>query len=167
MQFGTKICDISIRGTEVELFSNGACHHVAKDYSHDSIGQYLGLKYQCVEFVRRYIYLAYRINLANKWHDGDAKDWYANRKLMNLDAIELDNVKDGDIVTFTGGKWGHIGVIWKIDADCITIASQNFFNDARDGDFSVPKQYFIVGQPITDANENNFIFQSFLRVSEI
>ena len=163
--YGQKVSDVKIGNTKIALFSNGSCNFVSNESSFDNENNYLGMEYQCVEFVRRYIYLTHNKNLALKWSDGDAVDWYDNRGEMNLEEVHYSDANIGDIITFTGGLWGHVGVISKINHNKdIRICSQNFYNDIRDIDTIISMDILQGREEIKDATGTGFKFQSVLRI---
>ncbi len=139
MKYGTKIADVTICDVELPLYSNGTCTYLSNEHCHDNNGNYLGIKYQCVEFVRRYIYQKAGINLASLWAKGDAHDWYDARDKMNLSKIPIKYAQEGDIITFTGGPYGHIGIVNNISDHYINVTSQNLYNDERDPDVQISR----------------------------
>jgi len=163
--YGQKIADLTINGTDIALHSNGESTHVGNDSSFDDEGTYLGLRWQCVEFIRRYYYLAHGVNLAQQWSDGDAKDWYDNRTAMKLDEIPADQAQEGDIITFTGGNWGHVAIIsGKGDNDSLLMSGQNFYNDQRDVNTVLTPDILSGNTPLPDGSNAPFFFQSILRL---
>lgn len=133
--YGTLIETVNITNLNIDIFSNGSDSFLSNDVSIDSEGSYLGIKYQCVEFVRRYIYNKYKVNLAQRWRRKDALDWFSNREKMNLISLDIKSSLPGDIITFTGGIYGHVGVIKSIEKGGLVICGQNLFNDQRDAGY--------------------------------
>ncbi len=119
----------------VYVYYNGDIDHVlernvAKD------GYNIGLKYQCVEFVKRYYYLHYKHKMPNSY--GHAKDFY-NKKLTD-NSINKDrnlyqfsnpsNTKPrvGDILVFDGhlgNPYGHVAIVSQVLDNQIEIIQQN------------------------------------------
>lgn len=161
--FGVMLGSVTIDGTEIDVFSNGACTHVSDARCFDRDRNYMGIQYQCVEFVRRYIYLRHGKNLALLWQDGNACDWYDNRAAMGLTAIPPSEARIGDIATFTGGKWGHVAVVSEVSGSNIYIAQQNFLNAPADARFALTPEVLSKVAPVQDADGNFLYFQSFLR----
>jgi len=163
--YGQKISEVDIGNTKITIFSNGSCNFVSNESSFDDDKNYLGMEFQCVEFVRRYIYLTHRENLALKWSDGDAIDWYGSREEMDLEEVHFSDANIGDIITFSGGLWGHVAVISKINHNKdIRICSQNFYNDVRDIDTIISMDILEGKDEIKDASGTGFLFQSILRI---
>ena len=117
---------------------------------------------QCVELVRRYIYKKHNINLARKWRNGNACDWLDNIDSMGLVQISPENAREGDIVTFTGGLYGHIGLLIK-EGEGLYMVSQNFYNDSRDIKTFLPPEIFNRKSSLQPCN-NKYHFQSILRI---
>lgn len=163
--YGSLIKNISVTGTDISIFSNGSESFMSKEISVDRHGAYLGIKYQCIEFVRRFIELKHQVNLAKRWRAKNASDWYSNRSLMMLESVDIQESLPGDIITFTGGDYGHIGIISNVDKDGLTFCGQNLFNNTKDAAFFLPfsslYNYLLLDEPKLKA----YSFQSVLRLS--
>lgn len=169
--FGTLLGTASIAGTAIEVFANGPNATGEQAHSTDSLGRYLGLKYQCVELVRRFVWLHHGINLALLWREGNAEDWNANADIMNLRRIAPAQARTGDIVTFTGGPHGHIALVSATSVSAagpngFTIAQQNLFNDARDLAVDLGPAILAGNATLAGRDGNCYSFQSFLRVGD-
>lgn len=162
--FGTLLGKDRIGDVEIDVFSNGDCNHVSTQPSLDADGNYMGIQYQCVEFVRRYIYLRYRCNLALRWSAGDAHDWYLNRSSMSLAAIAPESLNVGDILTFSGGKYGHVGVVSKLDKNQCWMTSQNLFNSEKDIQLCLSPAILFDKATLKDAAGADLTFQAALRL---
>jgi surface antigen len=99
-------------------------------------GYNLGLKYQCVEFVKRY----YLEHLNHKMPDnyGHAKDFFEKniadgemskrRNLIQYTNPSSSKPKVGDLLVFDGtvfNKYGHVAIISKVTDSKIEIIQQN------------------------------------------
>jgi len=99
-------------------------------------GYNLGLKYQCVEFVKRYYYEYYNHKMPNTY--GNAKDFF-NKSLkdgeINVDR-NLTQYKNGskfiprvgDLVVFDGhtfNPYGHVAIISKVVDGQLEVIQQN------------------------------------------
>ena len=94
-----------------------------------------GGTYQCVELCKRYLKTLYpeisRSLTEDKW--GNANQWPSKRKEDDMDPdkyLVFDNdgtnqVREGDIIVFEHGTFGHIGVVLKVTESYISIAHQN------------------------------------------
>lgn len=161
--YGTLIETVNIANLNIDIFSNGSDSFLSKDISTDSEGSYLGIKYQCVEFVRRYIYKKHKVNLANRWRRKDALDWFSNREKMNLISLDVKSSLPGDIITFTGGIYGHVGIIRCLKKDGIVICGQNLFNDRRDAGYLLSFENAERQNHTITSTPQGHIFQSVLR----
>ncbi len=106
-------------------------------------GYNLGLKWQCVEFVKRYYYKHLNHKMPNSY--GHAKDFYN----MNLNDGELNRDRNllqfsngsklkpkvDDLVVFKGNmfnSYGHVAVISKVSDSEIEIIQQNVGTTSRE-----------------------------------
>jgi len=118
----------------VVVYYNGGVREVeGKDSAYD---YYLGLKYQCVEFVNRYYFEYYHHKMPDPYgnavdfYNGSLKEGELNKK-SNL--IQFPNPgkvkpKEGDIVVFDkqpGNKYGHIAIISMVGNNEVEIIQQN------------------------------------------
>ncbi len=165
LKYGTFLGADIINNISLDIFSNGSCTHVSEEESIDDNGQYLGIKYQCVELVRRYLLQVTDDNFAQKWSNGDAIDWVDNIDIMGLLKKKLEDVNEGDIITFSGGKWGHIAIVARVSDADIYVTSQNFLNDSNDIRYKISKDTLSNHKAVYDANKNHYKFQAILRVN--
>lgn len=99
-------------------------------------GYNLGLKYQCVEFVKRYYYE----HLDHKMPDsyGHAKDFFAkgvadgqrvkSRNLVQYTNPSSSKPKVNDLLVYGGtsfNKYGHVAIVSKVSDDKVEIIQQN------------------------------------------
>jgi len=111
-----------------------ACNNNCSSYNYANDGKYLGIKWQCVEFVRRYYYLIYGLDLASSYR-GDAKYWYDNASTMGLDKYPNGSSKApqiGDILVSNGDQYGHIAIIKSVSNNQVCTIQQNFSNNTND-----------------------------------
>jgi glutathionylspermidine amidase/synthetase len=132
MNFG-EIIGITDQG--VIAFSNENSNHQANYYQ----GIYTGLKYECVEFVRRWLIIVYGITFESVDH---AKDIYNLNYFSNKIPIKKcingsDKISFGDLVIWTNqGEFkehGHVAVVVKIKDNQVYIAEQNTTNNSWNG----------------------------------
>jgi surface antigen len=129
---------------EVEVFYNGGVNQVAgRNLTAD--GYNLGLKYQCVEFVKRYYYQRFNHKMpdsyghAKSFFDTTLPDGAINSKRM------LQQFKNGsanapmveDIIVFDAwalNPYGHVAIITKVNERSIEVIQQNpgQFGSSRD-----------------------------------
>jgi glutathionylspermidine amidase/synthetase len=132
MNFGEPI---GITKQNVIAFSNENSKSELNYYQ----GIYTGLKYECVEFVRRWLIIVYGITFESVDH---AKDIYNLNYFSNKIPIKkcingFNNISFGDIVIWTNqgefNKYGHVAVVVKIKNNQIYIAEQNTTNKSWNG----------------------------------
>lgn len=99
-------------------------------------GYNLGLKYQCVEFVKRYYYEHLKHKMLNSF--GNAKDFFDSnlrdakynkkRDLTQYSNPSSSKPKIGDLLIFSGSifnKYGHVAIISNVKDNEIEIIQQN------------------------------------------
>lgn len=131
LQFGDAVD--SLHG--VKVYYNGSVGNVeGRNVSED--GYNIGLKYQCVEFVKRYYFEYYEHKMPNSY--GHAKDFYntqladgafnPDRNLVQYKNPSKTKPKVGDLLIFDGNIWnkyGHVAIVSKVEHDNIEIIQQN------------------------------------------
>jgi len=119
----------------VKVYYNGKISNIeGRNTTKD--GYNLGLKYQCVEFVKRYYYEYYHHKMPDSY--GNAKDFFdvevsdgeINEKRGLLQCKQLSNYKPqvGDLVILDGHKgneYGHVAIVSKVSKNQIEIIQQN------------------------------------------
>jgi surface antigen len=135
-----KANDISlITGQEIDTYKNVPVYYNGTDFaksygeSYDVDGYYFGLKWQCVEFVKRFYYTAKNHSMPDGF--GNAKDFYdsktpqgaLNKRRGLIQYRNGGNVKPqpDDILVFTDTKYGHVGIITKVTSTSVEIIQQN------------------------------------------
>ncbi|MBP4139731.1 CHAP domain-containing protein [Flavobacterium geliluteum] len=132
----------------VKVYYNGGVDHVLeRNVTKDNYN--LGLKYQCVEFVKRYYYQ----HLNHKMPDayGHAKDFFdaevedgelnVKRNLIQYTNPSQSKPEVGDLIVFSGSvlnKFGHVAIISKVSQNEVEIIQQN------PGPFSNSREVFEV-----------------------
>lgn len=119
----------------VDIFYNGRVANI-QGRNVTSDGYNLGLKYQCVEFVKRYYYEFYNHKMPNSY--GNAKDFFSYsvsdgdmnsaRGLRQFNQPSHARPKIGDLLVFGATQWnefGHVAIISKVGNNTIEIAQQN------------------------------------------
>ncbi len=119
----------------VFVFYNGSIGHVfERNTSKD--GYNIGLKYQCVEFVKRYYYQHYNHKMPDSY--GHAKDFFnkniadgslnKGRNLKQFNNPSATKPRVGDIIIFdghSGNPYGHVAIISNVAEESIEIIQQN------------------------------------------
>ncbi len=102
-----------------------------------SDGYNLGLRYQCVEFVKRYYLEIYNHKMPESY--GNAKDFF-DKSLKDEDFNKERGLKQfrntrsfiprkGDIIVFDGtdeNSYGHMGIVAKVENEMVEIVQQNW-----------------------------------------
>lgn len=138
---------------DVKVYYNGIGYTKAygKNYSED--GYYYGLKWQCVEFIKRFYYEAKEHKMPDVY--GNAKDFFDS----NLKQGELnkgrglvqyrngDNVspEPDDLIVFTDTKYGHVAIVTEVTSNYIEVIQQNVYGKTREKYELITKdnQYFV------------------------
>jgi surface antigen len=122
----------------VTVYSNDYPTYVSGS-NNVSQGLITGMKWQCVEFVRRYYLKIFSINLRALYSGGNANTWYDHADDMHLARYANgSSVKPraGDIIVSSGGTYGHVAIVSDVSDNEVCIVEQNFHNDARDANGS-------------------------------
>ncbi len=119
-----------------DRFTNVSGRNVTAD------GYNLGLKYQCVEFVKRYYYEVFDHKMPNSY--GHAKDLFDDslgdvgynreRALTQFRNVRSYPPKANDILiygAYPGNPFGHVAIISKVENDYIEIVQQNIGSTTR------------------------------------
>ncbi len=123
------------------FFNGGVTQTYGRNVAVD--GYNLGLKWQCVEFVKRYYYENLNHKMPDPW--GHAKDFYdpyiidggynAQRNLRQFHNPSKTKPKVKDIIVFKAqddNPFGHVAIVSKVGKDYIEIIQQNVGRDSRD-----------------------------------
>ena len=135
------IGDIIDRFNGVAVYYNGNLRNTdGRNVTSD--GYNLGLKWQCVEFVKRYYYLRYGHRMPDPW--GHAIDFFdqkltdntynRGRGLQQFKNPSVEKPKEEDIIVFAGedgNPFGHIAIAWKVGPNYIEIVQQNVGKQSR------------------------------------
>ena len=119
----------------VIVYENGNMNNVSgRNVTAD--GYNLGLKYQCVEFVKRYYYEHYRHKMPNSY--GNAKDFFnaqisdgrinTDRGLLQFKNGSKTPPKKGDLVVLDGSffnRFGHVAIVSGCKNNKVEIIQQN------------------------------------------
>jgi hypothetical protein len=118
----------------VIVYYNGGVNHVEKRHTKD--GYNLGLKYQCVEFVKRYYYEYLNHKMPDSY--GHAKSFYdkmlidgqlnTQRNLNQFSNPSMTKPQENDLIIMDKtifNPFGHVAIISKITATEIEIIQQN------------------------------------------
>lgn len=130
----------------VVVFYNGYIKNVKGRNTSDD-GYNIGLRWQCVEFVKRYYYEFYQHKMPNAY--GHAKDFFnkkvkdggmnADRNLTQFSNHSKYKPEVGQIIIFAPtifNSFGHVAIISKVEKDKIEIIQQN------PGPYSKSREWF-------------------------
>jgi len=153
-------------GTQIDSYNGVAVYFNGKDFTNvvgrsmTKDGYNLGLKYQCVEFVKRYYYEVYGHKMPDAF--GHAKDLFDkslgdkafNRKrgLMQYRNVREYKPQVDDLLVYDGypgNKFGHVAIISKVTDDEIEIVQQNMGTRTR---IKIPLVNFYQYWTIADYN---------------
>lgn len=118
----------------VKVYYNGA---IANVKGRNVVAGYnLGLKYQCVEFVKRYYYEYYKHKMPDSY--GHAKSFFnktiadgsfnKSRGLTQYSNPSQSKPKIGDLIVMDGSifnTYGHVAIVASVTENSITIIQQN------------------------------------------
>lgn len=119
----------------VSVYYNGGVENVSgRELSED--GYNLGLKYQCVEFVKRYYYEELNHKMPDSY--GHAKDFFVSnlndgqlnkqRNLIQYTNPSTSKPRVNDLVVYSGttlNTYGHVSIISQVNEKEIEIIQQN------------------------------------------
>jgi len=125
----------------IPIYYNGPITHVlGRNITSD--GYNLGLKYQCVEFVKRYYYQYLNHKMPDSF--GHAKDFFDDtipdgtindiRGLTQYTNPSVTRPELNDILIFAGDNeniYGHLAIVSKVYKDRIEIVQQNIGSQSR------------------------------------
>jgi len=119
----------------VDVYENGAVRNV-NGRNTTSDGYNLGLKYQCVEFVKRYYYQVFHHKMPNSY--GHAKEFYSievsdgeynsQRGLTQYKNGSISMPKVNDILVYGAApfnEFGHVAIVSKVTEESVECISQN------------------------------------------
>lgn len=123
----------------VPVRSNGVFEGQTHGDSYASNGYYYGIKWQCVEFVRRFYKIAKHHEMPDK--TGDARDYFdtalpdgsfnPQRGMVQYSNGSRSKPMEDDLVVFHDGRYGHVAIITEVDVDSLELINQNTFGKTR------------------------------------
>lgn len=130
-----RVGDVVDTFNDVPVYYNGAISH-SSGVNRAADGYVFGLRYQCVEFIKRYYYqrLGHRMpkptGNARDYFDATVADGAINpaRGLLQFRNGSPQGPQPEDILVFgpwPGNPYGHLGIISTVTADGIVIVQQN------------------------------------------
>lgn len=126
----------------VKVYFNGRDFTNVNGRNTTADGYNLGLKYQCVEFVKRYYYEVYSHKMPNAF--GHAKDFFdkslgdkaynKKRGLMQYRNVREYKPEVNDLLIYDGypgNRFGHVAIISGVTEDEIELIQQNMGTKSR------------------------------------
>ena len=120
---------------DVPIYSNGEVIYKSHGRHFAQDGYYYGRKWQCVEFIKRFLYDKHSHQMPDPW--GHAKQYFdhsishANinpaRNLIQYKNSSTTPPKADDLLVWDG-KYGHVAIVTEVHEDHIIIAQQNIKN---------------------------------------
>ncbi|MFX0138418.1 MAG: CHAP domain-containing protein [Candidatus Hodarchaeota archaeon] len=115
----------------ITAYSNGnwEWHPDKKNYVN---GTYTGIKWQCVEYVQRYYYQIYGLNIQP--YMGNANTFYSNASAAGLEAYPNGGSvapQVGDIIC-SNYSYGHVAIVREVGSNYIKVIHQNWSNSTAD-----------------------------------
>lgn len=118
----------------VPVYDNGPIFSMSHGKSFAADGTYFGQKWQCVEFVKRYLYQAKGYVMPNgmgnaiSFFDEETPQGALNDKrgMLQFRQGGTEPPRKGDLIVFEGVTgFGHVAVIADVGADFVEIVQQN------------------------------------------
>ena len=118
----------------VNSYSNESGSYVS-NISNYINGSYIGMEWQCVEYVRRYYYMQFGKNLYSLGGGMDAWQFFGNAANMQLTPYVNGGTTTpqvGDILCWnqTGSGVGHVAIVRAVGSSTVTVIQQNVKNGA-------------------------------------
>lgn len=124
----------------VKVYNNGKDYvkDYGKNYSKD--GYYYGLKWQCVEFVKRFYYDAKGHKMpdglghAKEFFDEAVKQGEINKKRNLFQYRNGEEIRPqvDDLIVFNDSHYGHVAIVTEVTDKDIEIIQQNIYENPRD-----------------------------------
>jgi len=137
-----KIGDVIDSHEGIPVFYNGKSITNVKGRNLSSDGYNYGLKWQCVEYVKRFYHQKFGHKMPNSY--GHAKEFFdknlgdvafnADRGLMQYRNVRYDRPQVNDILVYDSYKhnpFGHIGIVAEVGSDYIILVQQNVGEKSR------------------------------------
>ena len=137
----------------VPVYYNGPDYTKDKGESFSPDGYYYGLKWQCVEYVKRFYYVEKHHRMPDVF--GNAKDFFdpfvsqggLNKQRGLIQYINGGNEKPepDDILVFTNARFGHVAIVTKVTTNSIEVIQQNEKSSRQVFTLTVNNHDYVVG----------------------
>ncbi len=118
----------------VPVYDNGPIFSISHGRNYAADGTYFGQKWQCVEFVKRYLYQAKGHVMPNgmgnaiSFFDDETPQGALNEKrgMLQFRQGGTEPPRKGDLIVFAGGAgFGHVAIVSNTGPDFVEIVQQN------------------------------------------
>lgn len=143
----------------VPVYDNGSDYTKDHGENFSSEGYYYGLKWQCVEFVKRFYYVEKKVSMPNVY--GNAKDFFDSsvpqgglneeRGLIQYRNGGKMVPKPDDILVFRNSVYGHVAIVTKVTPDSVEVIQQNEKSSRQVFKLVQKNQRYFVGATIQPA----------------
>lgn len=140
--FNFEVGQVIDRYYDVPVYFNGSDFRNVNGRNVTDDGYNLGLKYQCVEYIKRFYYEVHGHKMPNSY--GHAKDLFDNelgdveynaeRGLMQYRNTRYEKPQEGDILVYgrsPQNPFGHTGILCEVADDYVVLIQQNFGTKTR------------------------------------
>ena len=162
--FGTNLGEYN----GVISYSNGYAGYVSNQSNYYA-GQYTGMRWQCVEYCRRYYlqhydyYLDETVGYAQECFN----TWGANAEIgQHTNGSSTTPPAVGDIICASGGGTGHVAVVRAVSGNSVTVIQQNFTNTYSDASYTLTLSQS-GGQYTVGGFSGNYPVQGWLGLDEL
>ena len=124
-------------------YSNSPTTMPSPQPRNNSTGIYTGLEWECVEYVQRYYYMQYRMNLFSLSGGLTAYQFFGNAAKMHLTPYANGGTtapRPGDILCFSGtgaAQPGHVAIVRSVTATELFLIEQNGTQSSSDANFAL------------------------------
>ncbi|MCB9033976.1 MAG: CHAP domain-containing protein [Chitinophagales bacterium] len=137
--YSQKIGDVIDTYNGVDVYYNGVDYLKSQGRHYAKDGYYYGQKWQCVEFIKRYMYDAHQHKFPNGM--GHAYSFISllynqgelNKERGMYQYYNDDNVKPkvDDIMVFPYSEYGHVCIVTKVTDNSVEVIQQNIIEGTR------------------------------------
>ena len=123
----------------VPVYDNGLFFFRSYGRHYGGEGYYYGQKWQCVEYIKRFYYVAKGHSMPDVW--GHARDFFdpnvitgtLNQRRGLLQYTNGSHVKPepDDLLVFRDTAYGHVGIITSVTEEQVVMIQQNMFGKTR------------------------------------
>lgn len=128
-------------------YSNGNSDFISEEF-YENVGIFYGMKWQCVEYARRWLIGLFGISFGRVEAAEDIWSLEGFVFVENLEKVSIEKVENGSgckpevgnvVIYGRGGKeipYGHVAIVVDVGEFGVRLAEQNWENDYWPGDYS-------------------------------